>query len=203
MTAEINRLMDSARVRLPGTLDGTLQLELFSVFDEFLRETNAWTQDVSFNVEPVTQSFQENPSSYTYQITAAGEIIRLLDVRNAHGIKQHATMPVPGSVIISTPPAQTETFTARVSLTVSDPVGTDGFPALPVWILRKYGTDLLDGLLGKMMSQPAKPYTSLSLAVAHMRKFRSSISKAKVETIRQNVYGAQNWRFPQTFARRR
>ena len=203
MTAEMNRLIDNAKIRLPGALDAAIQLELFSMLDEFLRETNAWTEDVPFDVEPASVPFQQDPFSYTYQITAAGEIVRLLGVFNAGGIKQNASMPVPGEIIIPNPPAGAEQFTARVSLTVRDPVDKDGFPSLPAWVMRKYGTDFLDGLLGRMMSQPAKPYTSLPLAAAHMRKFKSSTSKAIVETTKQNVYGAQNWRFPQTFNRRR
>ena len=65
------------------------------------------------------------------------------------------------------------------------------------------GDDVLSGLLGRMMSQPAKPYTNMQLSVYHMRRFRDGIARAKVEAMHQNVYRAQSWRFPQTFARRK
>ena len=55
---------------------------------------------------------------------------------------------------------------------------------------------LLDGLVGRMMSQPAKPYTNPALGLNHLRKFRNAISFAGTESVRRNVANSQAWRFP-------
>ena len=49
---DINRLMDNARVKLPGALDAALQMELFLVMKEFFDNTNIWEEEIPFSVTP-------------------------------------------------------------------------------------------------------------------------------------------------------
>jgi hypothetical protein len=63
-------------------------------------------------------------------------------------------------------------------------------------VLAKYRSVILDGLLGRMFSQPAKPWTNTQLSVFHMRKFKIGIAGARVEWTRNNNYRQQAWRFP-------
>jgi hypothetical protein len=86
---------------------------------------------------------------------------------------------------------------------VTDPVTRDGIPVFPAWILSKYGNDFLDGLMGRMMSQIAKPYSNTAMGTYHTKKFNNAMSQAKVEALHQNVYRGQSWRFPQSFQVRR
>jgi hypothetical protein len=112
-------------------------------------------------------------------------------------------MPTPGEVILKYSPNADDTYTARVAKTVTDPITREGYPQFPDWIMNKYGNDLLEGVLGRMMGQLAKPYSSPQLAVYHLKRFQQSVSQAKVEASHQNVYRGQNWTFPQAWARRR
>lgn len=202
--ADMNRLMDNARIKLPGALDSTIQLELFAVLNEFFQDSNIWTEDIAFEVTPTSDSYISNPAAYTYVVVPdGGTINRLIGVVDANGFPQAAYMPTPGEIILRASPNYAQTYTVRVAKTVTDPTTRDGYPEFPDWILNKYGNGITDGVIGQMMSQVAKPYSSPQAAAFHLRKFKISVSQAKVEAQHRNVYRGQDWRFPQTFARRR
>jgi hypothetical protein len=202
--ADMNRLMDNARIKLPGALDNTIQLELFSTLDEFFQSTNIWVEDIEFAVTVTSDTYLSNPDAYTYELqTITGGLInRLTGVVNSDGFPQAASMPIPGYVILAYSPNQNDTYTARVTKTITDPVTRDGYPVFPDWILNKYGTDILDGVIGRMMAQIAKPYSSPNIAMAHLRRFQQAVGKARAEVMHGNVYSGQNWSFPQSFASR-
>lgn len=203
-TQGMDRLLNQARVRAPGALDDTIKLELFATLQEFFQDTNIWTERIDVPVLATSYTYHENPDALTYDvIPSAGQIVRLIAMLDSKGRPVTAGMPEVGSVVLGASPSEDQTYTAVVSLTVKDPAGRDGIPAYPDWIVEKYNLEILDGVLGRLLSQPAKPYSSPQLALTHLRKFASAKSQAKVETERQNVYGAQNWRFPSTFRRMR
>lgn len=204
--ADLNRLMDNARIRLPGALDDTIRLELFATLNEFFQDSNCWYEDIPFEVTPTDLTYAQDPDAFSYDVLPAlqgSTIVRLIGVWDAQAFPQNATMPTPGTVVLRNSPNSAQTYTARVTLTVSDPVTREGYPVFPAWVLNKYTNDILDGLLGRMMSQIAKPYSSAQAAQYHLRAFKRSIATAKVEAQRQNVYRGQSWRFPQAYSRKR
>jgi len=192
----IAKLMDLARVRLPGARDNIILLELFAVMNDFFQNSNCWYEDIDFTVALGQTVYYINP-------TSIASPVRLLGVANAEGRVVNAVYAIPDTLTLLTSPPQTDTYTARVALTVTDPVTRDGYPIFPSWVLDKYNNDILDGVLGRMMSQIAKPYSNERMAVYHMRQFRGAVAFAKVEAMHQNVYRGQNWKFPQAFARRK
>jgi hypothetical protein len=203
MSYATERLIKNARVSLPGSLDDAILLELFNVLDSFFRDTSVWTEAIPFS------AFSSDPPGTVYYIEpeSVSIIVRLLNVANVDGFQQRAAMWIPGEVTFANPPPDHEpakdyTYTARVALSVVDPVQRDGYPEFPEWVLEKYGTGILHGLLGWMMAQPAKPYTNKDLAVAHLTGFRNTVSHAVTESIRGNLANAQAWRFPQSFRTR-
>lgn len=201
-TADMTRLMDHCRVRLPGALDSAIQQEMFAALDHMLQTTQLWYEDITFTANPTLDTYEENPAAYTYTMTpTSGAVVRLLTVANADGRLIGAAMPVIPDLILAFPPAATEDYTARVALTVTT-VDGDGYPVLPDWILKKYQSKILDGVLGRMMSQIAKPYSSAQMAAMHLRLFNSFVQRAKAEALRENVYASQRWLFPQSFNRR-
>lgn len=200
--ADMNRLMDHARIRLPGALDSAIKMEMFSVMNEFFQASSAWYEDISFSVTPTGNSYFDAPGDYTYTLVPTlGSIVRLVWVMNSDASTVRCSMPTPGEVILANSPDQAQTYLARVILTVTDPVTTDGYPVFPAWVLNKYGNEILDGVLGAMMSQIAKPYTSPAAAVYHLKGFRRGVRQAKGDAIHGNLQRGQNWQFPQTFAR--
>jgi hypothetical protein len=203
--ADMNRLMDNARVKLPGALDATIQLELFSTLNEFFQSSDIWYEDIAFDVTATSASYLENPDAYTYQLLVQenGVINRLASVWDTGGFPKAATMAIPSYVVLQYSPSTSDTYTARVTKTVTDPTTRDGYPVFPDWIANKYGNDLLAGVLGRMMGQIAKPYSSPTLAAVYLRDFKQGINKARVEAMHGNVYRGQRWRFPQSFHSKR
>jgi hypothetical protein len=190
------RFIDMARVYLPGARDNIIQLEFFAVMNDFFQRTNAWREDIDFTVTAGVKSYdviQTSPSS----------INRLISVVNENGSYVAATMKIPGVVDLMVAPSQAATYTAQVALTISNPTDSTGFPEYPDYFLDKYGNDILDGLLSRMMTQISKPYSNPQMALMHGRNFMGAVTQAKVEAMRANTYRAQAWRFPQGFANRR
>ena len=200
MTYATERLIKNAQIVLPGSLDNVIRLELYNVLDSFFRDSSIWQEDVTFSVtagDPVGTIYYIEPESVS-------AIVRLMYVFNLDRLQQRASMQIPGEVTFLTPPPQQEPpatyqYVATVALSIIDPVQSDGYPEFPQWILDKYGLGILDGVLGRMMLQPAKPYTNEKLGVAHWGAFRKTCSIAGTEATHRNVHGAQSWMFPQQF----
>lgn len=191
--ADVIRLVTNAQIRLPGATSQTVQQELFMVADEFFKESNVWREDIEFNVPA------NDPVGTVYQVTPSGNVIidKLMWMRNADGGGRiFGQMSTPGELTLSTYPSSPAKYIATVALTVSDPTQRDGYVSFPGWVLAKYRGVFLNGILGKMMSQPAKPYTNTQLSVYYIKLFNSGKSAARVEAQRANVFRAQAWNFP-------
>lgn len=186
-----DRLMQNIRTNLPGALDTAIQNELYNTVSEFLDGSDVWREDLNFKTKSGTASYE--------LYTAEAEVLRLLSLVNADGVPVQATMMEPATVLLNTTPSQVQTFTATVSYKQNQ-TDTNGYPEFPDWIALKYELTLLSGVLGRMMTQPAKPYTNPALSTFHLRKFRSGMAKAKAQASHKNLYDGQAWVFPGTFA---
>jgi hypothetical protein len=191
-----HRLMDMARIRLPGARDNVIQLEFAATLDEFFQGTNVWLEEIEATVRPGQMKVELYP-------TGPAAIVRLISVADSDGFQVRATMPIIGELHLRSPVSKPQIYRATVSLASEGTADRDGFPFVPRWVLGLYANDLMDGLLGRMMSQLAKPYTNERMAVFHMRKFNDAIARIRVEARHQNTFAAQRWRFPQSFATRR
>lgn len=202
--ADITRLMNNARSRLSGATDTALQLELFNVMDDFFKKSNVWNEDIDIEIPGM------DPANTVYELTPTGPALidKLLwvfqlpsDTSIGRGAGIPAAMSIPGQLTLRTQPSSDVTYRVTVALTVQDPTLRNGYVTFPAWVLAKYRDCILDGLLGKMMSQPSKPYTNTQLSVFHMRKFIQQAASARVEWTRNNTYRTQAWAFPGGFSR--
>ncbi len=192
---EFEQFMNQARIKLPGASDSGIKTELYDVFKEFLEDSNAWREDIDFQAEASRQVYILAPR---YD----GQIIRLVGVWDDKGLVIPAFMSDFGSIRLvhapsSTPPNR---WFARVIKNVTVPVTKDDVPIVPDWVLRVYSIHVLDGLLGKMMSQMNKSFTDSVKSVYHLRRFRAGIQIARTAASRENTLGAQSWAFPQGFS---
>lgn len=186
---EINRLVKNIAVHVPGALDTVIKLELFNVLDEFCRDTLVWKEDIEFDtVVGETLCYAVNAEPAT--------IVSLVELVNEADTPVAATMATPGEIVLKTEPSVVETLTATVVLTVVDPVDGDGWPQMPEWLLRQYFQGILDGLVGRIMAHPAKPYTNERLSIYHTRRFRGAVALARAEAQHKNLHDGQAWRFP-------
>lgn len=191
--ADVLRLVTNAQIRLPGATVSTVQQELFMVADEFFKESNVWREDIEFSVPA------NDPPGTVYEVTPTGNVVidKLMWMRNTDGGGRiFGQMSVPGEITLASYPSSPARYIATVALTVSDPTQRDGYVSFPDWVLAKYRGVFLNGLLGKMMSQPAKPYTNTQLSVYYIKLFNSGKSAARIDAQRANVFRAQAWNFP-------
>ena len=195
-TPAINRLFDNVRIRAPGVIDDTIKLEFYNVLKELFDDSNCWFEDVPV---PVTSGVTD----YVVTPTGVCQIVRLYGVLDADDHQVNATYLPPDTLQLFTAPSLSSTYTARLILTVIDPATRDGYPVFPEWVLEAYSDEIMDGILGRLFSQIAKPYSNERMAIYHMRRFRGGVARARVDAQRKYTYRAQAWRFPQSFARRR
>lgn len=201
MSHELNRFLNNVRVRLPGALDDVVKLELFNVLDEFCKETNAWQEVIPVAAVANQLEYELEPEEYRALIVRLlGVTADTFDVDSGDSpsfMSVGAWMPRPDLLVFRSFPSTDMRYSATVALTAIDPVNVgDALPEIPDWFLTLYAQDLLDGLLFKMMSQPAKPYTSPVGTMYHGRRFRNAIARARVAVMQSNTYNAQSWIFP-------
>lgn len=203
----IDRMMASVRPRLPGVLDPAIQNELFIVMDEFFKGSLAWKNVVPISVVAGTQGYDLEPddNGIVWELMLSYQQLNPATGQSAWdttgSVPVPARMDVPGTVYFMNPVNEAGTVQVQVALTVDQPLTSDGFPIAPLWLCDRYAQSVwLDGVLGKMMSQPAKPYSNAQLSLFHLRRFRSGIMKAKVTAQHANVYRGQAWKFPQQIA---
>lgn len=200
---DLDQLLVQAKVSLIGASDAGLRGALYDVMSEFLNDSSTWTQDIAI----VTQA---DVISYPLFVTE-GQILRLVGVTNWADVYpdptaanpvvafESALMPDVGTLILQNAPNTVSNLLVTVVTNVKQPVGKDLIPQGPDWLLPIWHVGLLDGLLGKMMIQPSKSYSSEKMGVYHLKRFRDAISRARVSKLRANTHGAQAWRFPQSF----
>lgn len=193
---EITRLLADVRSSAPGAMDVEMRGQLFAVLRDFCDETNVWQETIDVNVTVGNTAYVITPT--------LGSIIRLLNFYNPQDTYKRfatpATMQVPGALVLQQSPSQDVLLTALVSKTVDDPVDAEGNPPIDSWIVQKYSEAFTAGVVGRLLRQPAKPYTDKELAMYHLKTYRSMRSTARVEVLHQNLYGAQTWLYPQAFA---
>lgn len=196
-SADVNRLMDNLRVRLPGAVDSALQMELFNTLNEFFVGSNIWRENLEIYISAGVTNYDLTPSG-------RAKVIRLMSVEDNNKFPVNAWIDLETQgLMLAQSPSSSATYIAQVSLSVDDPTTTEGYPQFPDWVLNVYQTDIIDGVLARMMSQPAKPYSNTQLAIYHERRFSSAVAMARAEAQRKYVYGGQVWRFPQQFNRRK
>jgi len=193
---DFERLMNQARVKLPGASDAGLKGELFDVIDEFVSDSNTWDEWITL---PIVSGLQD------YSVTPAhgGAILRMVTIFDQNSIVVPAFItelyPPGANIHLVWPQSTNYSANAVFIKKVVLPNNRDDIPEAPSWLFPIYGRYVLDGLLGKMMTQPTKSYSNDSQGTYHLRRFRDGISMAKVAKERGNLKGGQAWRFPNQF----
>lgn len=199
-----DQLMNQARVKLTGASDKGLFAEFYDVVTEFLDDSSLWTQDViipyQINLLTYPLFVPEGQMKRLAGATDWGPTVPTLNMRSPNGVAfLPALMPVPGQLVLKHPP--NINGYAVVTLVCNTVLPTDKhmMPEAPDWLLPAWHVDLLDGLLGKMMTQINKSYSNTKQGEYHLRRFRVGIGKARSAKLRANTLGAAAWRYPQQF----
>ena len=193
--ARYSRITQNVELHATGALPSVVKLEFYNTLDEFLKDSNVWQEEIAFSTIADDDTYTIEPVD--------GVINRLMRLNDANNIPVGVTMQVPGELVLNNTPAAVSALTATVALTCIDPTDSNEFPIVPEWILDKYFNGIIDGIVGKLMMHPSKPYTNKEVSIYHTRRFRNVVTQAISEMKRTNLYGAQAWSFPSSFAVRR
>jgi hypothetical protein len=201
---EVEDFLDQCRVKLTGASDAGIKQELFHTLKEFFSNSRCWIENSHINVIANTQKYLLTPDD-------GGQIIGLVGVWDGwrvpvpasmeHFGELHVHMPVQITTIIPTTPgphplSQTNPWLVRWTENVVRPTDRDSIAICPDWTLRVYGEHILDGVLGRMMSQSNKSYSDATNGAYHLRRFIQGTTMARTAANRANIQGAQNWRYP-------
>ena len=193
---DVERLLNLARTELVGASDNGIKGQLYDVCREFFKDSNSWYEHISVQILSGHRHYRLTP-------VEGGMILRLVTIWDKNFIVLPAIMPhlEPPSADLELVYPQNTSFTAKVVVTkqIVEPTTRDMLPDAPRWLLPVYHETILDGVLGKMMGQSTKSYSNDTLSTYHLRRFRDGIMQARVASERANIYGAQAWRFPNSF----
>lgn len=189
-----DHLIDQVDAKCPGSSRGSIRNDVYDTIHEFLDDSSAWTENLSVIVTPASQTYDV--------VVTEGQIVRLAGVVDVNNYPIAAIMPTVGTLDFKYPVNTTQTFTATMVKTVSLPTSKKGIPVGPDWVLPLFGVGILDGALGRMMTQIGKPYSNPTQGAYHLQRYRKAIGKARTAALRRNTIGTQAWVFPQNYSTR-
>lgn len=185
----IDRIMDSARSRLPGAIDTSVYFELWSVLDEFFNVSTVWRERIYVPVVADTLTYELSSIDLPSRVTA------LIGFENSNALPYAAYLNS-DNILSLRYQYEPGDYYAWCVLSVVKRINDEQYPRFPQWVSDRFADVIADGVVGRMMAAPAKPYSSPQHALFYSRKFRAGCQEARIEVGRQNIIGAQNWRFP-------
>lgn len=193
-----DRIMDSARSRLPGAVDNQVYFEVADVLNEFFRLSNCWR-------EVIQVTFDDRVEYELFTDDMPARVVSLIGVTNVDNIPVWATMINPNLLTLARDAAP-GVYNISTILTVANKINDEKYPRFPQWVSDTYGDVIADGIVGRMAAMPAKPYSSPKHALFYTSKFKQGARSAQIEANRQNLVGGQAWKYPrfaaQNYSRR-
>lgn len=194
MSAEYDRLVNNCMTHAPGALQGTVEAELVETLRDFLQQTNIWRGRYELAI---------TPDSICYSIAPGGGVAikRLMNFFDSADLMKRwvwpAAMDTPGVITLGRAVSKAATWVADVSLyPVDSSNGSDCRRLVPGWILGDYFDAVFQGTVGRLQTQPLKPYSNMALGTGHLRMYHTAKARARADQAQRNVYDAQAWCFP-------
>ena len=181
-----SRLIRNVRVHSPGVSSAGIKSEIFETMVEFCFETNFWYEDITVNVVPKVQIYSLQPNS--------GNIVRLISLGDSQNNAVTCKMDSSANITLSFIPTTASTLSARVAKVPY--ISVNGYPSMPADAMTLYSGLITDGVMGRIMMQPNKPWTNLDTANIHLRRWRAGLNVVRAAVGRGNLFGANAWVFP-------
>jgi len=185
-----DRLMDNLRVNLPGAIDNMIKMELWNTINDACREGHIWRETIDVPLTVDDNLYNPAPEG-TEVVYAFGVSHASMDVSGI--VFSNGTLVLPRSPSL----AEVETpLFMDAALTPAMEVGADIEGLIPADMWSKHHQMWVEGVTGRMMGHPAKPYSNPSLAAYHLRAYKGLLARAAKEVRTGGRIGAQAWRFP-------
>lgn len=204
MSQSISTWLQDILPHTPGCTRAVAKRVFMTTCREFFRITTAWREVLTgIGLTSGQDAYTITPTDVTAQLSQVlsleykGRPLRKLVARpagDAYSGTPHSWFlgPAPNQVTLWPTPDATEAdvLTARIALTIL-PTATE----LPDLAYVHHYDTLLDGVLGKLYSHPAKPYSNATLAQFHLRRFQNGIGVAAGQA-KQGYVKGQDWTYP-------
>lgn len=210
-SASLARIIDNAKVSLPGAMDGAIRRQLFNTLKEFFERSECWQTCIVVPIilTPTPIALYELPTDDYCAI------VRLVWLEG--GITCPPTspsdplargLPKKGFLVKTGPrahlqlgeyPSSAEDWRAHLVMTVVDPTNQEGIPNFPEWIGERYHDYLTSGVIKRMALEPKKPYSDMSMVKYHGAQFETGMNLARSQAQVGYVADGQSWRFPGSF----
>lgn len=195
--------LNELRTRLPGISGGQLDLELKATLREFFTESGFWMEEPSpinivANKDTYKITYPQAKVMGVHRVWVDGLPIALSTTlpkteNPGSGARQAYMLEHDLMQLFPTPDKDIQDgLKVLVRLNPSQ-----SMTKVPSETVSHFFDYVLDGVLGRLYSQPGKPYTNLTQGVYHLRRFRNGISLAR--DIGRKRYGnaTRPWQFPQ------
>lgn len=207
---DLQRLIHDVFIELgPSASEEGIQAMAFDILAEFLDVSNAWFEWINLQVQP-------GVVSYSLQPRHGGMINRLIAAYDQNYVWVGGQMtfgspggdPAAGGMAgFTSPPGaifslvwpQISALTYQVLVAKNvffNGPSPETLPEAPDWILPKWSRYIKEGIIGKMMMSPKKPYTNFAEGKVHYQEFKVGSVMAKVEASRSYTLGGQSWHYP-------
>lgn len=204
MTQPISTWLKDILPRTPGVVRKVAKREFLLACREFCVDSGVWREVVG-GIDTVAGTADytvtsADASADVFQIIGVeykGTTLKIATQRPRDETTPSGTPTIwypngmNGFTLWATPDtSETDAIRARVLLCLKD-TATD----VPDFFYTRFYDALLDGVLGRLYSHPAKAYSNVDLGQYHLRRFRSAIKTATGHGIQGGVKG-NDWSFP-------
>lgn len=190
-----DRLMNELRATLSGSSDAMLGAMLWNVINDACRDGHIWRETV-----PVDLVANQN----SYVVAPAGtEVLHVFSLGHATiDFNANTALYEFGILTLTMSPTVADVAAGPIyvvtalapALTALNQSPGDIEALIPQDMWSEHHALFYAGVMGKMMAQPAKPYSSPQLAAFHTRTFSGKLADAKHKAATGGVPGAQMWR---------
>lgn len=179
----LERLYDNVQAVVPGVTLSLIKLAAWNTIEEFYLRSTVQRQAVYWQLTSGETTIDFNPFDETWLVAWILEFDGLHNVEISQpAVLRDLTFPTPSTA-----------RNGRALLSLR-PISMDvNFPP-DLWV--QWFDVILDGTMGRLYGQPAKPWSAPQLALFHGQKFRGGIRRARATADKGFTNGAGRWRFP-------
>jgi hypothetical protein len=174
------RIYDNIQATMPAVTLPIIEMELWNTVEEFALRSTYFRDRVDWTMAPDVRTYDFNPY---------GNNMIAFTILKVYGLSYWQALPP--AVLQDDSYAITGQRNGNALLALK-PIS---FNCLPPVLWDRWFECMMDGVRGRLMSQPAKPYASPQMAEYHMKRFRVGLNLARAEA-EQRYSGQTTFRFP-------
>jgi hypothetical protein len=204
-------ICDNILSALPGADPNHVHRSFVRITDQFLQQSGAWIDDKVFHSDAfgnvrIDFSYIEAQMAWLMGVWFESHVLGHLSIvtppfktNKASAPLGFTNTPYPDVIVLSPGPNPGTTFevTVRAALKMNDCSSADA--CVPDWLFSRYKETIRMGVIGTLMREPGKSYSSVSEGRMHQQEYKMLIGQARDEARRGFGQHEAEWGYPQQF----